>query len=102
MKPLTKEHIIKNSTPHGMAFSGIPAYKDARQYIENIGDYTLSIVGGASGLYGNFKNTFEVALIDNTNGEFVTGKYSNNIKSDDVMGHATIDEINELYFNIPR
>jgi hypothetical protein len=102
MKPLTKEYIIQNSKPHSLALSGVGGYKHARQFIENIGDYTLSIVGGASGLYGNFKNTFEVALIDNTSGEFVTGKYSNNIKSDDVMGHATIDEINELYFNIPR
>jgi hypothetical protein len=100
MKPLTKEHIIKNSKPHGMALSGIGEYKNARQYVETIGDYTLSIVGGCSGLYGDFKNTFEVALIDETNGEFVTGKYSS--KGDDVLGYADIDDVNEIYFNIPR
>ena len=81
---------------------GVKDYKDARQYIETIGNYTLSIVGGCKGLYGDFKNTFEVALIDETNGQFVTGKYCPGTKSDDVLGHATIEEINDLYFNIPR
>lgn len=102
MKPLTKEYIIQNSKPHSLALSGLGSYKNARQFIENIGDYTLSIVGGADGLYGNFKNTFEVALIDNESGDFVTGKYISSDRFDDVMGYATIDEINELYFNIPR
>jgi hypothetical protein len=102
MKPLTKEHIIQNSKPHPISLGGIPSYRNARQYTEEIGDYTLSIVGGVEGLYGKFKNTFEVALIDNSNGEFVTGKYSNSTKSDDVMGYANIDEINDLYLNIPR
>jgi len=102
MKPLTKEHIIQNSKPHGMASSGLQNYRNARQYTEKVGNYTLSIVGGCDGLYGNFKNTFEVALIDDNNGEFVTSKYSSGTKSDDVLGHATIDEINDLYFNIPR
>jgi hypothetical protein len=102
MKTLTKEHIINNSKPHGLALSGLPNYSNARQYTEKIGNYTLSIVGGCSGLYGNFKNTFEVALIDDNTGEFVTGKFSSSAKSDDVLGHANIDEINDLYFNIPR
>jgi hypothetical protein len=102
MKPLTKEYIIEKSKPHGMSLNGIGLYKDARQYTETIGEYTLSIVGGCSGLYGDFRNTFEVALIDESTGKFVTGKYSSSTKSDDVLGHATIDEINDLYFNIPR
>ena len=99
MKPLTKEHIIKNSRPHSISRMG-GEYKNARQYVEQVGDYTLSIVGGGQGLYGNFKNTFEVALIDDTNGEFVTGKFCS--KGDDVLANAGIDDINELYFNIPR
>lgn len=72
------------------------------QYIEEIGDYTLSIVGGTSGLYGDFKSDFEVALIDNTDGRFVTGMYSKRGETEGVMGYATIDEINDLYLNIPR
>jgi hypothetical protein len=99
MKPLTIEYIIKNSKPHSMSLMG-GEYKSARQYVEQVGDYTLSIVGGGQGLYGNFKNSFEVALIDNTNGDFVTGKYSS--KGEDVLGWAGIDDINEIYFNIPR
>jgi hypothetical protein len=102
MKPLTKEYIIKNSKPHSLALSGDRRYKNARQFSENIGNYTLSIVGGANGLYGDFENTFEVALIDNDNNKFVTGMYVSDSKFDDIMGYATIDEINELYFNIPR
>lgn len=97
MKPLTIEHIIKNSKPHHTHGwrEGSP-----KQYTEIIGDYLLSIVGGGIGLYGDFKEDFEVALIDNTTGNFVTGKYSS--RGDDVLGYATIDEINEVYFNIPR
>ena len=97
MRPLTAKHIIKNSEPHPTASM---RGGDARTYREEIGDYILSIVGGGQGLYGNFKNTFEVALIDSTTGDFVTGAYSK--RGDDVLGWATIDEINELYYNIPR
>ena len=45
MKPLTIEYIIKNSKPHSMSLMG-GKYKSARQYVEQVGDYTLSIVGG--------------------------------------------------------
>jgi hypothetical protein len=102
MKPLTKEYIIEKSKPHRMDLNGITDYKNARQYTEKVGRYTLSIVGGCSKLYGDFKNTFEVALIDESDSKFVTGKFSSSTKSDDVLGYATIDEINDLYFNIPR
>jgi hypothetical protein len=97
MKPLTIEHIIKNSKPHHTSsWRG----GNSRQFTESIGDYLLSIVGGGVGLYGDFEENFEVALIDNTTGNFVTGKYSS--RGDDVLGYATIEEINEVYFNIPR
>ena len=97
MRPLTAEHIIKKSKPHPTA---IVREGDARIYREEIGDYILSIVGGGQGLYGDFKNTFEVALIDSTTGDFVTGAYSK--RGDDVLGWASIDEVNELYYNVPR
>jgi hypothetical protein len=97
MKPLTVEYIRKNSKPHPLAeMKG----QDARMFREHIGDYILSIVGGATGLYGDFINEFEVALIDHDTGDFVTSAYSP--RGNDVMGFATIDEINDLYFNIPR
>lgn len=97
MRPLTAKHIIKNSKPHPTATM---RDGDARRYREQIGDYILSIVGGGQGLYGDFVNTFEVALIDSTTGDFVTGAYSK--RGDGVLPYASIDEINELYYNIPR
>lgn len=97
MKPLTIEYIRKNSKPHPLSFI---KGEDARMYREFIGDYVLSIVGGGTGLYGDFINDFEVALIDQDSGDFVTSAYSS--RGDDVMGYSTIDEINELYYNIPR
>lgn len=97
IKELTINHIIDNSVPHPLTRTGYRA--NGRMYTENIGDYTLSIVGGMDGLYGDFKEDFEVALIDKE-GNFVTSLYSS--RGDDVLAYATIDEINELYFNIPR
>jgi hypothetical protein len=97
MRPLTAEHIRKNSKPHPTASM---RGGDARVYREEIGDYILSIVGGGQGLYGDFINSFEVALIDSTTGDFVTGVYSQ--RGDDVLPYASIDEINSLYYNIPR
>lgn len=97
MKPLTIEHIIKNAEPHPTAYM---RGENARQYKEEIGDYILSIVGGGTGLYGDFVKSFEVALIDNTTKEFVTEKYSKS--NGGVLVYASLDEINELYLNIPR
>ena len=91
MKPLTVEHIIKNSKPHPTAHI---RGGNARMYREFVGDYILSIVGGGEGLYGDFKEDFEVALLDHDTGDFVTGSYST--RGDDVMGYATIDEINKI------
>jgi len=97
MKPLTIENIRKKSKPHPTASM---RGGDAKMYREYVGDYILSIVGGGQGLYGDFVNTFEVALIDTITGDFVTSKYSS--RGDDVLGWASIDEINEIYYNIPR
>lgn len=70
--------------------------------MDEIGDYKLSIVGGPIGLYGDFVHDYEVALIDNIDGRFVTGFYGPRGENDGVMPYATIDEINSLYLNIPR
>jgi hypothetical protein len=98
MKPLTVEYIQKHSKQHPI--SAIDNRSGARMFQKKIGDYTLSIVGGDTGLYGDFENTFEVALIDDEAKEFVTGKFCK--RGDEVLPYADIDEINEIYFNIPR
>lgn len=100
IKPLTIEYIQKNSKQHPMAKSGVDSYKDAKMFQLKIGNFTLSIVGGAQSLYGDFVNDFEVALIDDETGEFVTGKYCR--RGDEVLAYADIDEINEIFYNIPR
>lgn len=94
MRLLTKDILKNEAKPHPLG-SGY-------HFTERIGDYTFSIVGGVHGFYGDFSTDFEVALIDNTDGRFVTGLYGRRGESDGVMGYATIDEINELYLNIPR
>lgn len=94
MRLLTKEILKNEAKPHTLG-SGY-------HFTEKIGDYTLSIVGGVPGLYGDFVTDFEVALIEDTTGRFVTGLYARRGESAGVMAYATIDEINELYLNIPR
>ena len=91
MKPLTAEFIKRKSRTHPIR---------GRMFTMEIGNYILSIVGGAMGLYGDFENDFEVALIDKNTNKFVTSFFAR--RGDDVLGYATIDEINDLYFNIPR
>jgi hypothetical protein len=95
MRLLTTEILKNEAKRHPVGGGGY-------QYTEKIGDYTLSIVGGVIGQYGDFKNDFEVALIDDTDGRFVTGLYGPRGESDGVMAYANIEEINELYLNIPR
>ena len=55
----------------------------------------LSIVGGASGLYGDFKDDFEIAIIDRNSKEFGT-KYFLPDANDDVVGYLPSDELESL------
>lgn len=93
MKPLTADFIIRNSRRHPMG-------REGRMFTMEIGNYMISIVGGGRGLYGDFENNFEVALMERESGKFVTSFFTK--RGDDVLPYATIDEINDLYFNIPR
>ena len=63
---MTVENIIEYSKPHRNGIAG------ARQ--TRLGDdrIELSIVGGAQGLYGDFTDTFEVAIFDKITNEFIT------------------------------
>jgi hypothetical protein len=53
---------------------------------------TISIVGGASGLYGDFEKDFEVAVIDKLTGEFMT-KFFYPEGNDDVVGYMTAEQV---------
>lgn len=92
MKPLTVDFIKQNSRIHPIG--------RGKMFTMEIGDFILSIVGGRQGLYGDFDETFEVALMIKNTNNFVTSYYAR--RGDDVLPYATIEEINDLYFNIPR
>jgi hypothetical protein len=55
----------------------------------------ISIVGGASGLYGDFEKDFEVAVIDKLTGEFMT-KFFYSEGNDDVIGYMTSEQVEGL------
>lgn len=68
---------------------------NAKHIMLTDGRIIISIVGGASGLYGDFKTTFEVAIIDTLNGEFITKFFVPDI-SDDVIPYMSSEELENL------
>jgi hypothetical protein len=57
----------------------------------NHGGYELSIVGGAMGLYGDGKDTFEVAIFADSTGDMIT------LPNDDtVQGWVTMEQVVSL------
>ena len=59
----------------------------------NFGKYSVSIVGGAQGLYGDFEKTFEVAIIENESHNFVTKLFCG---GGDVKGYCSIEEVEDV------
>ena len=84
---ITVENIIEWSKPHPL-----DGGKMTRIYNDEI---EFSIVGGRSGLYGDFENDFEVAVIDRKNGEFVTRFFKPEL-SDDVIGYMKKEDLEEF------
>jgi hypothetical protein len=80
---LTIEDIISMAKPHNIG--------GKRTVIENK-RFILSIVGGCQGLYGDFENDFEIAIIDKKNGEFVTKLFEPEA-FDDVMPYVPADNV---------
>jgi hypothetical protein len=66
--------------------------KSGRQTRLSNEQVTISIVGGASGLYGDFEKDFEVAVIDKLTGEFMT-KFFYSEGNDDVIGYMSGEEL---------
>lgn len=93
---ITIDDIIKWSKPH-------PSTKmivNDKGRLVRIGNdnITLSIVGGSRGLCGDFKNTFELAIFDNTSGNFITRYYVGG--DEDVVSYMPADELVELVNSI--
>jgi len=84
---ITIDNIIEWAKPHPL-----DGGKITRIHNDEI---EFSIVGGRSGLYGDFENDFEVAVIDRKNGEFVT-KFFKPELSDDVIGYMKKEDLEEF------
>lgn len=85
----TVKDIIDFSKPHPNQIQG------ARQTILFNENVRMSIVGGAQGLYGDFKDEFEVAILDQDSNQFVTRFYSPD-NNDDVIAYLAGDEMLNL------
>ena len=48
---------------------------EGKHTIVETADYQVSIVGGRQGLYGDFINDFEVAIIRKSDSDFVSGEF---------------------------
>jgi hypothetical protein len=84
---ITIKDIIEWSKPHPL-----DGGKMTRLYNDEI---EFSIVGGRSGLYGDFENDFEVAIIDKKSGDFIT-KFFYPEGSDDVIGYMKLEDVEKL------
>lgn len=85
---ITYEDIQIKSKPHLGRMGG------KRFMLEN-DNVVISIVGGCSGLYGDFISTFEVAVIDKKTGGFVT-KYFFPDETDDIIPWMRKDDLLEF------
>jgi|TARA_R110000868_G_C10904714_1_gene764536 hypothetical protein len=84
---ITVENIIEWAKPHPL-----DGGKMTRLYNEEI---EFSIVGGRSGLYGDFVDDFEVAVLDRKTGDFRT-KFFKPELSDDVIGYMPKDDMIQM------
>jgi hypothetical protein len=55
----------------------------------------ISIVGGRQGLYGDFNETFELAIMDNQTKSFITKQFVPDA-NDDVIGYMSIEDLLEV------
>lgn len=84
---ITIQDIISYSKEHPI--------KQGRQTRLSNDQIIVSIVGGASGLYGDFEKDFEVAVIDKLTGEFMT-KFFYPEGNDDVVGYMGEKELEKF------
>lgn len=86
---ITIEEIIKWSKPH--------QYTGGEGRMTRFGDgrVTFSIVGGARGLYGDFVETFEVAIFNTETGDFLTNFFYPD-EGSNVIGYMSAKKVEEL------
>lgn len=88
---VTIEDIISISESHGPL--------GGKRSILDLGEYKISIVGGRQGLYGDFIDTFEVAIIDNNTHEFITRNFVSEA-NDDVLPYMSSEDVVNLINSI--
>jgi hypothetical protein len=66
-----------------------------KQTIIESDDFIISIVGGREGLYGDFVDDFEIAIIDKETREFITKEFYPELP-DDVMGWKSGEETERI------
>jgi hypothetical protein len=84
---ITVENVIEWSKPHTL-----DGGRMTRIYNDEV---EASIVGGRSGLYGDFIKDFELGIFDRKNDEFIT-KFFYPEGNDDVVGYMEGDKLVEL------
>jgi hypothetical protein len=91
---ITIQNIIEFSKEH-------PSLRNGR--VTRIGNNNVefSIVGGTSGLYGDFINEFEVAIFDKENNEFITKFFYPDIL-DDVIAYMSKEDLEVLINKVLR
>jgi hypothetical protein len=89
---ITIKDIIKWSKPHPISLYSKEKGRQSRFGNKKI---EFSIVGGQTGLYGDFKKTFEVAIFDVESGEFVT-KFFYPESGDDIIPYMGASDVEKL------
>lgn len=81
---ITVQNIIDWASPHGLG-RGMKHLRIGNEHL------LFSIVGGGRGLYGDFVNTFEVAVINLDTDRYMTSFFFDT--TDDVIGHHPGEEL---------
>lgn len=90
MRDFTIEDVLDSKVEHPLG-----GYQSTIQ----VGEYTVSVVGGRVGLYGDFINTFELAIF-NKERDFVTKDLVSSA-DDDVIGWLDKEELMDIINQIP-
>jgi hypothetical protein len=85
------KELAKDRKPGGLG-------KQVRLATEHV---VISIVGGERGLYGDFEDDFEVAIIDRETDQFVTNHFYPEL-NDDVIGYLPKEKLVELVMKVTK